>query len=66
MQGPEKNSYKEFDNEKKSCGSKIPLLRWPVRDITIFVLLKLSRDNFRLSRDKYKISRDKFELSRDN
>ena len=25
MQGPEKNSYKEFDNEKKnSCGSKIP------------------------------------------
>ena len=25
MQGPEKNSYKEFDNEKNSCGSKIPL-----------------------------------------
>ena len=25
MQGPENNSYKEFDNEKNSCGSKIPL-----------------------------------------
>ena len=25
MQGPEKNSYIEFDNEKNSCGSKIPL-----------------------------------------
>ena len=25
MQGPEKNSYNEFDNEKNSCGSKIPL-----------------------------------------
>ena len=25
MQGPEKNSYKEFDNEKNSCSSKIPL-----------------------------------------
>ena len=25
MQGAEKNSYKEFDNEKNSCGSKIPL-----------------------------------------
>ena len=25
MQGPEKNSYKEFDNKKNSCGSKIPL-----------------------------------------
>ena len=27
MQKPEKNSYKEFDNEKNSCGSKIPLPR---------------------------------------
>ena len=26
MQGPEKNSYQEFDNEKNSCGSKIPHL----------------------------------------
>ena len=25
MLWPEKNSYKEFDNEKNSCGSKIPL-----------------------------------------
>ena len=25
MQGPEKNSYKEFYNEKNSCGSRIPL-----------------------------------------
>ena len=25
MQGAEKNSYKEFDTEKNSCGSKIPL-----------------------------------------
>ena len=25
MQGPEKNSYNEFDNEKNSCGSRIPL-----------------------------------------
>ena len=27
-------------------------VRWPVRDITIFFLLKLSRDNSNLSRDK--------------
>ena len=25
MLWPKKNSYKEFDNEKNSCGSKIPL-----------------------------------------
>ena len=25
MLRPKKNSYKEFDNEKNSCGSKIPL-----------------------------------------
>ena len=24
MLWPKKNSYKEFDNEKNSCGSKIP------------------------------------------
>ena len=30
MQGPEKNSYKEFDNEKNSCGSKIPLPPPPI------------------------------------
>ena len=26
MLWPKKNSYKEFDNKKNSCGSKIPLL----------------------------------------
>ena len=25
MPWPNKNSYKEFDNEKNSCGSKVPL-----------------------------------------
>ena len=25
MLWPKQNSYKEFDNEKNSCGSKIPL-----------------------------------------
>ena len=25
MVGPKKNSYKEFEDEKNSCGSKIPL-----------------------------------------
>ena len=27
MLWPKKNSYKEFDNKKNSCGSKIPLPR---------------------------------------
>ena len=33
-------------------GFKIDTVRWPVRDITIFFLLKLSRDKLKLSRDK--------------
>ena len=43
-------------------------IRWPVRDITIYIffLLKLSRDKFKLSRDNSELSRDKFELSRVN
>ena len=42
MLWPKKNSYKEFDNEKNSCGSRIPLpppltflMVGPLRDIRI-------------------------------
>ena len=35
-----KNSYKEFDNEKKSCGSKIPLP--PPTPITFLMVGPLS------------------------
>ena len=30
MLWPKKNSYKKFDNEKNSCGSKIPLPPTPI------------------------------------
>ena len=30
MLWPKKNSYKKFDNEKNSCGSKIPLRPTPI------------------------------------
>ena len=41
------------------------MVRWPVRDITIFFFLpKLSRDNSNLSRDKLKLSRDKMKSYR--
>ena len=49
-------------NIKIQNNYKYNFLRWPVRDITIYIyiffLLKLSRDDFNLSRDKSKLSPD--------
>ena len=45
----------------KNPAFHITYVRWPVRDITIYIFFLL-----KLSRDKFKLSRDNFELSRDN
>ena len=44
MLWPKRNSYMEFDNEKNSCGSKIP--RHPPTPITFLMVRPKKRNRF--------------------
>ena len=59
MLWPKKNPYKEFDNEKNSCGSKIPHPQNFSNDPSLTVTPSISKESFFLTHTELQ-DQDKF------